>query len=407
MANPVVIKILAQAATAALTDEGIRKGVIIAGMIPFIVILIILSSPYAIFFAVTGNDEEPDSISAAARLAALKSELIQQIEFEQADSKVDEVQVVYMGSEDNLMIDNATDVLLTFAVRYNADDKSSEQLALLNDRQMENLSAMFWEMNAVQIKLDTRKEEVTYITTDEQGSMIQGTKTATYTIKTICVEAATAEEMAIEYHFTDRQIQILQALKKSSTQIYANEQISPKNALTADEIQTIRDMMPDGLEVNRKLIVDTALSLVGKVHYFWGGKSDEIGWDPRWGEMVEVTAAGSATSGTLQPFGLDCSGFATWTMHNAGFPVASIGQGTSNLWAHSMTVTEQQILPGDFTFLAVPGTRKVNHVGIIIGRGKDGRLLAVHCTSSADTVVVTTVEEAGFLYYRRPIVLQE
>ena len=37
----------------------------------------------------------------------------------------------------------------------------------------------------------------------------------------------------------------------------------------------------------------------------------------RWGVPTEVTAAGSGSTGTVRPFGLDCSGFVDWTFYNA------------------------------------------------------------------------------------------
>ena len=33
--------------------------------------------------------------------------------------------------------------------------------------------------------------------------------------------------------------------------------------------------------------MEKVLSLVGKVNYFWGGKSSAIGWDPRWGTLMK------------------------------------------------------------------------------------------------------------------------
>ena len=69
--------------------------------------------------------------------------------------------------------------------------------------------------------------------------------------------------------------------------------------------------LPADLDPERRAVVETACRLVGKVNYFWGGKSLVIGWDSRWGELRQVTAAGSSTTGTYRPYGLDCSGCAT------------------------------------------------------------------------------------------------
>lgn len=46
-------------------------------------------------------------------------------------------------------------------------------------------------------------------------------------------------------------------------------------------------------------MVLTAYQLLGKVNYFWGGKSLVLGWDSRWGTPMKVTAAGSSSSGNI------------------------------------------------------------------------------------------------------------
>lgn len=56
--------------------------------------------------------------------------------------------------------------------------------------------------------------------------------------------------------------------------------------------------MPDILSAERKKVIKAACSLVGKVNYFWGGKSSAIGWDSEWGKLKTVSAEGSKTTGT-------------------------------------------------------------------------------------------------------------
>ena len=77
------------------------------------------------------------------------------------------------------------------------------------------------------------------------------------------------------------------------------------------EAMEVWERLPDDLSMERRMVVTYALALVDKVNYFWGGKSLVLGWDDHWGELTEVTAEGSATTGTEQPYGLDCSGCAT------------------------------------------------------------------------------------------------
>lgn len=77
------------------------------------------------------------------------------------------------------------------------------------------------------------------------------------------------------------------------------------------EIQQMSARSEYSTEAQRTL-AESALMLVGKVNYFWGGKSYTVGWDDRWGKPAEVTSPGHSTSGTTIPYGLDCSGFVLW-----------------------------------------------------------------------------------------------
>lgn len=77
------------------------------------------------------------------------------------------------------------------------------------------------------------------------------------------------------------------------------------------EAMEVWERLPDDLSMERRMVVTYALALVDKVDYFWGGKSLVLGWDDQWGELTEVTAEGSETTGMEQPYGLDCSGCAT------------------------------------------------------------------------------------------------
>ena len=83
------------------------------------------------------------------------------------------------------------------------------------------------------------------------------------------------------------------------------------------EAMEVWERLPDDLSMERRMAVTYALALVDKVDYFWGGKSLVVGWDDRWGELTEVTAEGSDSTGTEQPYGLDCSGFVDWAFYNA------------------------------------------------------------------------------------------
>ena len=134
----------------------------------------------------------------------------------------------------------------------------------------------------------------------------------------------------------------------------------------------------------RKHILTTALSLVGKVPYFWGGKS-AAGWNDEWNTPKLVTASGSSTSGTIRPYGLDCSGFTDWVYKTA--LGVSLYEGTWNQWDNTYAITESELLPGDLGFMAEPGTVSVNHVLIYAGKGENGEQMWVHCASGTGVVL--------------------
>lgn len=146
----------------------------------------------------------------------------------------------------------------------------------------------------------------------------------------------------------------------------------------------------------RKYILSTALSLVGKVPYFWGGKSAP-GWNEEWNTPRLVTAAGSPTSGTIQPYGLDCSGFTDW-VYKTAVGVSLYGTNWSQ-WDNSEAVAAAQLQPGDLGFLG--GREDWSHVLIFAGYGEGGQRMWVH-SSGGEGVIFNTPSYEGTLNLRRP-----
>lgn len=150
----------------------------------------------------------------------------------------------------------------------------------------------------------------------------------------------------------------------------------------------------------RKKLIETALTLQGKVGYFWGGKSSP-GWNNKWGTPVLVTAPGSEKTGTLQPYGLDCSGFIDWSFKTAGLGNSFSAGGTSYQWSKTYAIKESELIPGDLIFKNIPGHGGINHIGIFIGRDATGKPIYVHCQGGTGVIVNGY---KGFKYPRRPIV---
>ena len=168
--------------------------------------------------------------------------------------------------------------------------------------------------------------------------------------------------------------------------------------------ERIAAALPAELSPLRRAFVESGAALVGRVGYFWGGKSDAVGWDA--GVPAVVTAPGSSTSGESLPFGLDCSGFVSWCAVNAaGDPAAfaAVGNGVRAQRALCAPVDWADALPGDLAFYP-----DLSHVGIVAGRGADGGLLVLHCSYSLGGVVCSSdAKAAGFTDLGRPSLFEK
>lgn len=147
----------------------------------------------------------------------------------------------------------------------------------------------------------------------------------------------------------------------------------------------------------RKALLETGLSLVGKVPYFWGGKS-AAGWNDEWNTPKLVTAAGSATTGTIRPFGLDCSGFTSW-VYSTALDV-NIGAGTSGQYPNTVSVSASNLQVGDLGFLAESNGSGWNHVLMFAGYDENGNRMWVHSSGGSGVILNTPSYDSGLVLRR-------
>ncbi|WP_418506104.1 C40 family peptidase [Dysosmobacter sp.] len=340
---------------------------------------LLIVSPFGIFFS--GEDSGtgytmPDAVSM------MNSEFAARIEQIKAENPHDELDMDNAGSA--AMISNWRDVLAVYAVRTTTDNASPDEVATLTEEKMEILREIFWDMNAI-----------TYWTEIVPG----GKDEADTVILHITVTIKTHLQMADEYRFNAEQRRLLEELMQPKYQelfmaltgSYQNIELSPEN------VAKIMENLPADLSAERRQVVLTAYQLLGKVHYFWGGKSLIIGWDSRWGMPMKVTAEGSSTTGTVRPFGLDCSGMVDWVFYNqsGGQYVIGHGGGATTQHSYCTPIAWSDAQPGDLVFY--PGD---SHVGIVCGFDSNGNIMVIHCASSENNVVVTG--KSGFTSIGRP-----
>ncbi len=291
------------------------------------------------------------------------------------------------GGYDSIEVTGAAadwpDVLAVFASRYAAAEDGVDVATLDADR-VAKLTATFWDMCSV----TSTVQSIHHPGTPQED----GTTTGGWTerILHITITAKTAEDMKGQYGLNDFQKDAMNKLLSDRAALAALA--GSLDVTNADALAAL-NALPADLSPERRRAVETALQLVGKVNYFWGGKSSAIGWDSRWGQLTKVTAGGSSTTGTFRPYGLDCTGFIDWALRNAELPSDGHWYIGTNLTA----VTQAEALPGDIALYD-----DASHVGMVVGRDSAGKLLICHCSSGANNVVVTEFAASGFTVLGRP-----
>lgn len=339
---------------------------------------VLLASPLGILFA--GGGSGPGSVSPSEAVAQINGELAERLEQMQVDADCDRLEVI--GAPPPW-----PEVLAVFAVRQSGSAESGSP-AVLDAAQVEALRTVFWDMT----KLTSEKKTVEH---PASGSAVAWTEE----VLSVTITPRTPDDMRVFYQFTAEQDQALEALLDNSELLAS---LAGDLTISSQAAKDLLAALPADLAPERRAVVQTACQLVGKVRYFWGGKSLKIGWDDRWGTLRQVTAAGSSTTGTYRPFGMDCSGFADWVFYNTsgGEYVIGHGGGAHAQHTYCTPISWEEALPGDLVFY--PGDE---HVGIVGGRDEAGDLLIVHCASNANNVVITG--KSGFTSIGRPVYYRE
>mgnify|MGYP003217258757 CR=1 FL=1 len=361
----------AKALAAAATAGG---GVVIAVVVVICLCGIILASPLGIFFA--GPDETTGAVSLPKAVAQINGELGEKISSMQAEGGYDTLEV--QGQPPPWSY-----ILAVFAAKT-AGAADGTTVAILDAANVEALRTVFWDMT----KLTSTPSKVEH---PADGDIPAWTER----ILTVTITARTPDDMRVFYSFTEEQNAALDELLANSDMLATLAGDLTISDITAKKL--LADL-PSNLDPERRAVVETACRLVGKVNYFWGGKSLVIGWDSRWGQLTKVWADGSSTTGTYLPYGLDCSGFVDWVFYNVtdGEYVIGHSGGAHMQHTYCTPISWDKAQPGDLVFYPSD-----EHVGIVGGRDESGNLLIIHCAFSQNSVVITGLE--GFFAIGTPV----
>ena len=371
------LRAILAAARSLIAAAAAGGSVVLALLVLICVVGLLIASPFGILFA----NEPADSTSVALSTA------IAQINVEYA-GKLEELQA---GDYDQIIIDGAPpdwrEIVAVFAVKTAGTNDGVDVVTLDADR-VARLKEVFWEMTALSSAVETIDHPDSDPDDGEDDSW-------TETILTISVTGKTVDEMREHYAFTDEQNDMLDDLLENLDLLGG---AIGNLAVTEADAKELLASLPADLSAERREIIETACQLVGKVNYFWGGKSLVLGWDSRWGTTMQVTAPGSSSSGTYRPYGMDCSGYVDWVFYNAtgGEYIIGHGGGASAQHTYCSAISWDEALPGDLVFYP-----EDSHVGIVGGRDESGNLLIIHCASGYNNVVITGIE--GFTSIGRPV----
>lgn len=364
---------IASAASSIVAAGG--GAVVLVLLLTVILVAAIVASPFSILFS--NESREAGVVPISAAVAQVNYEYNERLEELQTADSYDSISVTGQSAD-------WVEVLAVFAVKVaGSNDADAADVATMDADRIARLKAVFWDMTTIAHRIEV-------IHHPGSGDDDGWTERNLY----ITITAKTAEEMKTVYHFNRNQIAALEELLAQRDLL--RELIEDVYSVSGDTAALLRDL-PEGLSPEREAVVRTACSLVGKVNYFWGGKSLVIGWDARWGELRQVTAAGSSTTGTYRPYGTDCSGFVDWVFYNAtgGGYIIGHGGGATAQHSYCTDISWVDAQPGDLVFY--PDN---SHVGIVGGRDANGELLIIHCASGYNNVVITGKE--GFTSIGRP-----
>lgn len=277
-----------------------------------------------------------------------------------------------LDEEDEYLVYNWQDILAVYVMEQKRDGKKSFKM---NAGSKEQLAAIFAELNAV----ERDKKNIALVNYKDMHvkDYIKAHK-----------EELTKEDVKV--------------LKK-----YANQDCALLCATITAAKGFIRQSAGGEVSEERVAVIQAGYSLVGKVAYFWGGKSSVLGWDDRWGSAAKVDSSGDPSTGKVRAYGLDCSGFVDWAFNN-GYQDSDmenkVGHGTSDQWNKAATIVAKEAQAGDLVFQRGPEAGSDNHVGILVGQSSSGDWIAVHCSGGQNGVTVGEAYSAGFRYIRKPTV---
>ena len=181
------------------------------------------------------------------------------------DSRLDEI--INGTSHDVLEMSGSRavwkEVLAVYSVKTTTDPDNPQEVATMDDNKKQLLKDIFWEMNEISSRTESKTETQIIESDDGHGNIVETETTVTQTYLYIIVSHKTAEEMADKYGFNGEQRQQL-------------------SELLAEENNSLWSAVLYGITIGDGEIVTVALSQVGNAggepYWSWYGFDGRVEW---------------------------------------------------------------------------------------------------------------------------------
>lgn len=155
------------------------------------------------------------------------------------------------------------EVLAVYAVKAITDPDDPQEVATVDDSKKAILKDIFWRMNEISSRTESKTEEVITETDDGHGNIVETATTVTRTYLYITVSHKTAEEMADNFNFTaDQRKQLSELLDEENRRLWS--------------------AVLYGIYSGDDAIVKAALSQVGNAggepYWSWYGFNSRVEW---------------------------------------------------------------------------------------------------------------------------------
>ena len=274
-----VLRAIVAAAEKLAAAIGAGGAAAVSVVVVILLVGMLFASPLGILFA---GEDTGTEIKIPDAVATLNGEFTDEIYRIMEEHPYDELDM--QEGMEAAMLQNWRNVLAVYAVKVSTDEEHGLDVMTMDEEKLQLLREIFFDANKLEYELTTRTVDGEQITTLHISAQIKD-----------------AMQMADEYSFTAQQREMLEELLKPDyddifLSLIGNYQPGGTPIGPVD-ISDIQGTLPDDLDPLRESIVLTAYQLLGKVTYFWGGKSLVLGWDSRWGTPTTVTAPGSGSTG--------------------------------------------------------------------------------------------------------------